>query len=131
MRSRQNQLRRSGQQSNTTVGILVMIPYFIALLVMLSIARSSDRTMERRYHAAVPLVIGAVSLALLALGGGGSVAVSVIFWCLAVSGICSFWGPFWSLPNEFLAGYSAAFGIALINCVGNLGGFFGAYTIGA
>jgi len=121
----------SGQQSNTMVGILVVIPYFVALLVMVFIARSSDRTMERRYHAAVPLVIGAVSMALLALGWGSSVAVSVIFWCLAVSGICSFWGPFWSLPNEFLAGYSAAFGIALINCVGNLGGFFGAYTIGA
>ena len=121
----------SGQQSNTTVGILVMIPYFVALIVMVFVARSSDRTLERRYHAAVPLVIGAVSLALLALGVGGSVAVSVFLWCLAVSGICSFWGPFWSLPNEFLAGYSAAFGIALINCVGNLGGFFGAYTVGA
>ena len=39
--------------------------------------------------------------------------------------------PFWALPNEFLTGYSAAAGIALINCFGNLGGFVGPYAIGA
>jgi ACS family tartrate transporter-like MFS transporter len=39
-------------------------------------------------------------------------------------------GPFWALPSEFLTGYSAAAGIALINSVGNLGGFAGPYTIG-
>jgi MFS transporter, ACS family, tartrate transporter len=43
----------------------------------------------------------------------------------------SVWGPFWSLPNEFLTGFSAAAGIALINCFGNLGGFVGPYAIGA
>jgi len=41
------------------------------------------------------------------------------------------WGPFWSLPNEFLAGSSAAVGIALINCFGNLGGLVGPFAIGA
>jgi MFS transporter, ACS family, tartrate transporter len=120
----------SGRQSNTTVGILVMIPYLVALIVMILVAHRSDRTLERRYHAAVPLIVGAISLALLATTGTGSVLVSVALWCLAVSGICCLWGPFWSLPNEFLAGYSAAAGIALINSIGNLGGFVGSYTIG-
>jgi ACS family tartrate transporter-like MFS transporter len=46
-------------------------------------------------------------------------------------GIYSLLGPFWSLPNEFLAGYSAAAGIALINSLGNLGGFVGPYAMGA
>jgi len=120
----------SGRDSNTRVGILVMTPYLVALVAMILVAHRSDRTLERRYHTAVPLIIGAMSLALLAMRGNGSVLISVALWCLAVSGTCCLWGPFWSLPNEFLAGYSAAAGIALINSIGNLGGFVGAYTIG-
>jgi ACS family tartrate transporter-like MFS transporter len=46
-------------------------------------------------------------------------------------GIWSFMGPFWSLPNEFLTGSSAAVGIALINSFGNIGGFVGPYAVGA
>ena len=46
-------------------------------------------------------------------------------------GVYSFYGPFWALPSEFLTGFSAAAGIALINSVGNLGGFAGPYMIGA
>jgi len=120
----------SGRSSNTTVGILVMIPYLVALVAMILVAHRSDRTLERRYHTAVPLIIGAISLALFATRGTGSVLVSVALWCFAVSGACCLWGPFWSLPNEFLAGYAAAAGIALINSIGNLGGFVGSYTIG-
>jgi len=50
--------------------------------------------------------------------------------CLLAAGVYSSFGPFWAVPNEFLTGYSAAAGIALINSVGNLGGFAGPYTIG-
>ena len=46
-------------------------------------------------------------------------------------GIYSLYGPFWALPNEFLAGFSAAAGIALINSLGNLGGFVGPFAMGA
>jgi nitrate/nitrite transporter NarK len=46
-------------------------------------------------------------------------------------GIYSFFGPFFSIPSRFLAGFSAASGIALINAVGNLGGFVGPSSIGA
>ena len=116
--------------SNTTVGVLVMIPYLVALGVMTVVARSSDRSLERRYHAAVPLIIGATSLVLLSTIVTGSVFISLALWSFVASGIYSLWGPFWSLPNEFLAGFSAAAGIALINCVGNLGGFVGPYAIG-
>jgi ACS family tartrate transporter-like MFS transporter len=116
--------------SNTTVGVLVMIPYLVALGVMTVVARSSDRSLERRYHAAVPLIIGATSLVLLTTIVTGSVFISLALWSFVASGIYSLWGPFWSLPNEFLAGFSAAAGIALINCVGNLGGFVGRYAIG-
>jgi MFS transporter, ACS family, tartrate transporter len=121
----------SSQYSNTTVGLLVMIPYLIGLPVMILVGRSSDRRLERRYHAAVPLVVAATAFVLLGLLATGSVFLAVALWCLVASGSFSLLGPFWALPNEFLTGYSAAAGIALINCFGNLGGFVGPYTVGA
>lgn len=55
----------SSQYSNTTVGLLVMIPYFMGLVVMILVVRSSDRRLERRYHAAIPMTVAAVALLLL------------------------------------------------------------------
>jgi MFS transporter, ACS family, tartrate transporter len=121
----------SSQYSNTTVGLLVMIPYLLGLPVMILVGRSSDRKLERRYHAAIPLMIAAASLILLGMIPSGWVFLWITLWCLVAAGIFSMWGPFWSLPNEFLTGFSAAAGIALINCFGNLGGFVGPYAIGA
>jgi len=120
----------SSNLSNTTVGVLVMIPYLVALAVMIAVGRSSDRTLERRFHAAIPISIAAISLVLLSTNATGSIFTSVVLWSLIASGIYSLWGPFWSLPNEFLTGFSAAAGIALINSIGNLGGFVGPYAIG-
>src|ERR1700757_965376 len=121
----------SNQYSNTTVGLLVMIPYFAALPVMILVSRSSDRKLERRYHAAIPAIIGAIALMLLGTMTAGSLFFSVVLWCFVASCIQSFVAPFWSLPSEFLTGFSAAAGIALINSIGNLGGFVGPYTLGA
>jgi sugar phosphate permease len=121
----------SGQYSNTTVGILVMIPYVAAVPVMILVSRSSDHTLERRCHIAVPQIVGAIAFLLLGTVLAHSVLFSVVLWCFVAMGIYSLLGPFWSLPNEFLAGYSAAAGIALINSLGNLGGFVGPYAMGA
>jgi sugar phosphate permease len=120
----------SSRSSNTTVGLLVMIPYLVALPVMILVGQSSDRRRERRYHTAIPLMISALSLILLGTTES-SVFFSVTLWCLVASGIYSLFGPLLSLPNEFLAGSSAAAGIALINSIGNLGGFVGPYAMGA
>ena len=121
----------SSQYSNTTVGILVMIPYLIGLTAMILVAHSSDRMLERRYHAAIPVMIAATSLVLLGTTAPGSALVSVIFWCFAAAGIYSLLSPFWAMPNEFLSGFSAAAGIAFINSFGNIGGFVGPYVMGA
>jgi hypothetical protein len=56
------------------------------------------------------------------LGTTRSPYYSTAILCLLAAGICSSLGPFWALPGEFLTGFSAAAGIALINSVGNLGG---------
>lgn len=121
----------SSQYSNTTVGLLVMIPYLVGLTAMILVAHRSDRTLERRYHGAIPVIIGAVSLMLLGAIGTNSAFLTVMLWCSVASGIYGLMGPFWSLPTEFLTGFSAAAGIALINSFGNLGGFLGPSVMGA
>jgi ACS family tartrate transporter-like MFS transporter len=120
----------SSQYSNTTIGILVMIPYIAALFAMIFVAYRSDRTLERRYHAAIPVMIAGAALVLLGATASPPF-VSLIFWCFAAAGVYSLLPPFWSMPNEFLSGFSAAAGIAFINSFGNIGGFVGAYGMGA
>jgi len=121
----------SSQYSNTTVGILVMIPYVVGLAALVLVGRSSDKRLERRYHAAVPAIIGSISLILLGATATSSAFFSVVLWCCVAIGTYSLFAPFWSLPNEFLTGFSAAAGIALINSIGNLGAFVGPYAMGA
>jgi MFS transporter, ACS family, tartrate transporter len=103
----------STRYSNTMVGLLVTIPYLVALAAMILVFRSSDRKLERRYHLAIPAVVGAVALALL--GATRSPFFSLTLISFLAAGVYSYIGPFWALPNEFLTGYSAAAGIALIN----------------
>ena len=118
----------SGRYSNTEVGLLLAIPNLVGLAAMVAVSRSSDRTLERRYHVAFAACVGAV--ALLLIGTATSPFLSVTLLCLLAAGIYSSLGPFWALPSEFLTGYAAAAGIALINSVGNLGGFVAPVAIG-
>jgi len=119
----------SGHFSNTVVGVLVMIPHGVGLAVMVMVSRNSDRTGERRYHVAIPAV--AAAIALFTVGPVRSPMFSIALLTIMAAGIYSFLGPFWALPSQFLTGYAAASGIALINSVGNLGGFVGPYMIGS
>jgi MFS transporter, ACS family, tartrate transporter len=114
--------------SNTTVGLLVMVPYLAAVIGMVLISRSSDRRLERRYHAAIPMLIAGIMF--LSLGKSNSLVLSLVFLSFAALGTYGSLGPFWPIPGEFLAGYSAASGIALVNAVANVGGFVGPYMIG-
>jgi MFS transporter, ACS family, tartrate transporter len=114
--------------SNAVVGLLVMVPYLVSFAAMILVSRSSDRRLERRYHAAIPLIVG--GLALLLLGATNSPWLSITLWCFATMQISSN-APFFSLPNEFLSGASAASGIALVTSVGSLGGFVGPFLVGA
>jgi MFS transporter, ACS family, tartrate transporter len=118
----------SSLYSNTSVGFVVMIPYLVGLLAMVLVSRSSDRKMERKYHAAIPALVAGI--ALVSLGATHSTFSSIFFLCFASIGIYSVYGPFWALPSEFLTGFAAASGIALISSVANLGGFAGPYAIG-
>jgi MFS transporter, ACS family, tartrate transporter len=119
----------SSLYSNSTVGVLVMIPHLAGLLAMVWVSRSSDRRQERKYHAAIPAVIAGI--ALLSLGAARSPFVSILLLSFVAAGIYSVYGPLYALPGEFLTGVSAASGIALITSVANCGGFVGPYGVGA
>ncbi len=118
----------SSHYSSTTVGLLGVIPQVVGLAAMVLVSRSSDRSLERRYHAAIPAVIA--GMAWLLLGAANSPAVSMLLLSIIAIGVYSMLAPFWALPVEFLSGYAAASGIALINSIAALGGFVGPYAIG-
>lgn len=116
--------------SNQAVGVLVMVPYVFAFFAMYFIGRHSDRTGERRGHAVAGLLTGAVGLVGSVFLADISVPVSMVFFTIAVMGIYGAFGPFWSIPSSFLAATAAAGAIAMINSIGNLGGFIGPYAMG-
>jgi MFS transporter, ACS family, tartrate transporter len=118
----------SGEYSYGLIGSLVMIPFLAALVAMIFVGRSSDRRMERRYHAAISLLVGGIGF--LSLTAVHSPFVTIVLLSLLAIGYCSSLSPFWAMPSEFLTGFSAASGIAIINSVGNLGGFVGPYVVG-
>lgn len=115
-------------QSDAIVGWINGVPYLIAGLVMILAGRHSDRTGERRWHVAIAAVASAVGFALSAWFTNPYLALAAL--ALAFAGIKSTIAPLWALATAFLAGPAAAGGIALINSVGNLGGFFGPYIVG-
>ena len=117
-----------GGQSNTVIGFAVMVPNLVGLIAMILVSRHSDRTLERRYHLAT---LGAlVGIAFLLLGVPRSAFFSVVLFSAVAVGAYSFLPIFFSLPGDFLTGFSAAAGIALVTSVANLGGFVGPYMVG-
>jgi|HubBroStandDraft_5_1064220.scaffolds.fasta_scaffold33694_1 ACS family tartrate transporter-like MFS transporter len=110
------------------IGLLVMIPSLCAVPCMVLNGMHSDWTGERRWHVAIPALIGAAGWGLAAVVR--TPALYVFAFALAQIGIMSVLPTFWSLPTAFLSGTAAAGGIALINSIGNLGGFFGPNLIG-
>jgi ACS family tartrate transporter-like MFS transporter len=110
------------------VGLITMIPWIGATIGMVWLSRNSDASGERRWHVALSAALGAVGL----IGAGllHHPVLELAALSLAAVGIWGTLGPFWALSSESLAGTGAAAGIALINSVGNLGGFVGPYLIG-
>jgi ACS family tartrate transporter-like MFS transporter len=122
-------LQSASHQSNLFIGVISAVPYLAAAVAMVIVGQHSDRTGERRWHVSISAFAGAA--ALLAGGYANSLPAVVAALSIALMSVSSMVGPFWVLPTKFLQGTAAAAGIALINSLGNLGGFFGSYVIGA
>jgi MFS transporter, ACS family, tartrate transporter len=110
------------------VGWINAIPYFAAMIAMLVTGSHSDRTGERRWHVAIAAALSALGFALSAYLKNPYLAMAAL--TIAFVGLKSTMGPFWALGTAFLSGTAAAGGIALINSVGNLGGFVGPMLVG-
>lgn len=114
--------------SDAAVGFITAIPYLVAGVAMLLVGRHSDRTQERKGHVAAAAFTAAVGFALSASFKNPFLAMAAL--TLAFVGMKSTLGPFWAMGSSVLSGTAAAGGIALINSVGNLGGFVGPYLVG-
>jgi MFS transporter, ACS family, tartrate transporter len=121
-------IKSLGNYSNMTVGWLTMIPYITGAIAMVLWGRLSDRMNERRWNLFVACGVSAVGLAIAGMTMGTWWALVGL--SIATMGFYGSKGPFFAMPPMFLSGAGLVAGIAWINSIGNLGGFFGPWYVG-
>jgi MFS family permease len=114
--------------SNAMTGIVTAIPYVVGTLGMIWWGRRSDAKMERKGHAAVALAIAAAGIGFSTLFDDPT--MKMVLLSIGAFGVFAVLPVFWTFPTAFLSGAAAAAGIAVINSVGNLAGFFGPFAMG-
>ena len=122
-------LKRLSGKSDLKVTLLAALPYVAAFITQQVNGWHSDRTGERRWHAAIPLFVCGIALA-LAVFYGTNLMMSVAMFVVAGGAFYGFQPVFWAVPTLFLSESAAAASIGLINAVGNLGGLVGPLVIG-
>jgi MFS family permease len=118
----------TGIPINALTGYLVAVLFAFTIVAMIWWARHSDIKHERVWHVFFPAVVSGLSLIAAAYIGNPILAAVALTVC--AMGVYAAVPTFWTLPTGFLTGSAAAGGIALINSIGNLGGFVGPYAIG-
>lgn len=121
-------IKSLGNFDNMTVGWLTMIPYICGTIALVVWGRISDRMNERRWNLLAGCILSTAGLVLAGL----TMATwwALVGMSLAAMGFYGSKGPFWAMPPMFLSGTALAAGLAWINSIGNLGGFFGPWWIG-
>jgi MFS family permease len=113
-----------GVKGYLDVGLITAIPYAVAVVGMVFLSRSSDRTGERRLHYVFNVCAGGLGLVLSAVYRTHPV-LAIAFLAVGTLGVIGSMPVFWPVPSAFLAGTAAAAGIGIVNSVGNLGGYIG------
>ncbi|MBV8650076.1 MAG: MFS transporter [Alphaproteobacteria bacterium] len=108
--------------------IITALPYAVGAIGMILWGRHSDKTGERKFHAVIPLAVIVVGLGLAAFMTDPVLKMACL--CIAGFGFFAVLPVFWTLPTAFLSGTAAAAGIAAVNSIGNLGGYFGPQIFG-
>jgi MFS family permease len=122
-------IKSSGVSKPFDIGLLTALPYASAVALMIFVTRRADKHKERRWHLVVPALIGGFGLVASAMLSG-SLVLAMLALTIATAGIITTLPLFWSLPTAILGGAGAAAGIAIVNCVGNLAGFFSPILVG-
>jgi MFS family permease len=111
------------------IGLLSAIPYAAAAVSMLLVSQSSDARGERRWHLALPGLVGAAGLC-LSVAYAHSTPIAMIALTIGTMGVMTTISQFWVLPPAILGGAAAAAGLALANSVGSISGVVSPYVIG-
>jgi ACS family tartrate transporter-like MFS transporter len=114
--------------SNLTAGFITAVPYLVGAIGMVAWGAHSDRTGERKWHAAIAFLFIIAGLGLASTTNDP--AIKMLLLCVAGFGFFAVLPIFWTLPTAFLSGAGAAAGIAAVNSIGNLGGYFGPQAFG-
>jgi MFS transporter, ACS family, tartrate transporter len=122
-------LKRLSGQSDLRVTIFAALPYLAGFVMQQLNGWHSDKSGERRWHAAVPVLISAMGLALAVLLDSDT-RVAIALFTLVGASYFAFHPAFWAVPHAFLGESAAAASVGLINSVGNLGGFVGPLMMG-
>jgi len=122
-------VKRISGFSNQTVTSLLLIPAFIGFAGMLANGWHSDKTSERHWHSAIPLLVAALMFFLLVLARH-QVPFAIAFLLLGSGIMYAYYPTFWTIPTIMLGEAAAAATFGLINSLGQLGGLVGNYTIG-
>ena len=123
-------IKTTGVQSVFYIGLITAASYLVGAVIALISTRHAERHNEKRWHAAAAAIVGGASLALSAVFSD-STFLTVAFITLASAGGLVSSALFWSFPGSVLMGAGVAAGLAIINSIGNLGGFFGPYLLGS
>ncbi len=107
--------------SNTMNGFINILPWLVTAVALWWVPRHSEQVGEKTWHIVIPVAIGAACLVGSVVVPGDVAKFALL--CVAAACIFSAQPIFWTLPSSFLSGASAAAGLAVINAVGNLGGF--------
>jgi MFS family permease len=114
--------------SNETAGLITAVPYLVGAVGMIVWGTHSDRSGERKWHAVIAFLFIIAGLALASAVNDPT--VKMLFLCIAGFGFFAVLPIFWTFPTAFLSGAGAAAGIAAVNSIGNLGGYFGPQAFG-
>ena len=112
------------------LGWILGLLYFCAMGVMMLVGNHSDKTQERPWHVAGCLAVSALGLISATVVADSNVWFAFVFLAIALCGAFGAFPPFWAIPPSFITGAAAGGAIALINSIGNLGGFFGPTMVG-
>jgi MFS transporter, ACS family, tartrate transporter len=122
-------VKRLSGSSDRAVTSLLVLPALLGLAGILINGWHSDKTQERRWHAALPLIGAGVMYALLIPARHD---FPLAIFCLSVGSgfFYGFYPVFWAMPTMMLSETAAAATLGLINSIGQLGGLAGPYVIG-